>query len=45
MINFCPSFRKLNEYYSVNSVKEMQYYKTEPSPKWEGAETRNGIPK
>ena len=42
---FCPLLEKFNSCNSVNSVKEMDNYKTEPSPLREGAETRNGKPK
>lgn len=42
---FCPLLKKFNKCNSVNSVKEMDNYKTEPSLNEEGAETRNGTPK
>ena len=42
---FCPIVEKFTNSNSVNSVKEMENYKTEPSLKKEGAETRNGVPK
>lgn len=42
---FCPIVEKFTNSRSVNSVKEMENYKTEPSLKQEGAETRNGVPK
>lgn len=42
---FCPLLKKFNNSNSVNSVKEMENSKTEPSPIREGAETRNGEPK
>lgn len=43
---FCPLLEKFNSCNSVNSVKEMDNYKTEPSLLVEeGAETRNGEPK
>ena len=42
---FCPIVEKFTNSNSVNSVKEMENYKTEPSLKEEGAETRNGVPK
>lgn len=42
---FCPLLEKFNKCNSVNSVKEMDNYKTEPSLNEEGAETRNGTPK
>lgn len=43
---FCPLLEKFNSCNSVNSVKEMDNYETEPSLiNKEGAETRNGIPK
>ena len=42
---FGPLLEKFNSKHSVNSVNEMEYSKTEPSPLQEGAETRNGEPK
>ena len=42
---FGPLLEKFNKYDSVNSVNERENSKTEPSPDWEGAETRNGEPK
>lgn len=42
---FCPLVEKFTRKYSVNSVKEKDNYKTEPSQLLEGAETRNGEPK
>lgn len=42
---FWPLIKKFISKHSVNSVKGRGYHKTEPSPLWEGAETRNGEPK
>ena len=42
---FWPLIKKFISKHSVNSVKGREYHKTEPSPLWEGAETRNGEPK
>ena len=42
---FWPLVKKFISKHSVNSVKGMEYHKTEPSPIREGAETRNGEPK
>lgn len=42
---FCPLVEKFTRNHSVNSVKGKENHKTEPSPEWEGAETRNGVPK
>ncbi len=42
---FWPLVEKFTSKHSVNSVKGMENHKTEPSPIWEGAETRNGEPK
>ena len=42
---FCPLLEKFSKDDSVNSVKERENSKTEPSLNQEGAETRNGEPK